>query len=98
MVLRSAIVIIGCVGSLIMLPGATESAVMLPPTGAVTVSSPARGLGSGGGTERFQMRLRSRVFGGGLSVVALGLIQIPVRNRSDLVLLLAASPGSFPSA
>ena len=43
-VLKSAMLIIGCVGSLIMLPGVTASAVMLPPTGAVIVSRRDGGL------------------------------------------------------
>ena len=38
MVLKSAMVINGCVGSLIMLPGATLKVVTLPPTGAATES------------------------------------------------------------
>ena len=45
-VLKSALVISGCVGSLIMLPGATFNAVTLPPTGAVTASSRDAGLAS----------------------------------------------------
>jgi hypothetical protein len=89
-VLRSAIVMIGCVGSLIMLPGAIARLVTLPATGAVTVSrrAPARRLPDT--PQRLQARLGAVVFGGGLRMIAARLVQVALGGGAELELAFLA--------
>ncbi len=88
MVLKSAIVMIDCVGSLMIVPGVTAKAVMLPPTGAVTVSKRDAGLASGGTPSIFKRAWVLRYSASACAAVALRLIQILFRGRTDLGLLL----------
>ena len=90
-VLRSATVMIGCVGSLIMLPRAMARVVTLPDTGANTDSSVECCCLSDGHAECLQARLRPGIFGGSLGVVAARLVEIAGRGRAELELLLLAA-------
>ena len=84
-------VISGCVGSLIMLPGATLKRGHAAGHGRRHATARAMpDLASADAPEHFQMRLGARVFGRRLGVVALGLIQIPVGRHAQLVLRFLA--------